>query len=185
MGDDINSNESSEDRRHDAYYTLFKQSAPESINTFCPFAQTELAMIPSSEMQMKQFNGFLRLTNKRQDMLKIKNEIEMFRAIRLEKLAKAMGYDGDATKKNGKEDEEDDGMEDDGIGGEEMTIERLNRELIRLKCRMRQNKKEGNDQDAFTFYVKDGCVYMHEMKASQLWKYSDYFLRNIQTVTEW
>jgi len=69
-----------------------------------------------------------------------------------------------------------------------MTIEKLNRELIRLKCRMQQNKKIdawGNNQDAFTFYVKDGCVYMHEQKASQLWKYSDYFLRNIQTVTEW
>ena len=70
---------------------------------------------------------------------------------------------------------------------EEDEIGKLNRELIRLKCRMRQNKKVdswGNSTDPFSMYVADDAVHIRELQATQLWKYSDVFLRNIQTVSD-
>ena len=160
---EINDEASRIDARRSSYYKLFITSAPDFINTFDPFINEKLAKLTSNELCENQFNAFERLINKRQDMMKINNEINIFRVIPIEKLAKAMGY------------------EKDEIG-------KLNRDLIRLKWRMKQNKKVdswGNSKDQFTFYIKDDCVYVQELQTSQLWKYSDYFIRNIQTVTEW
>eukprot|EP00484_Ammonia_sp_Unknown_P000484 CAMPEP_0197022516 /NCGR_PEP_ID=MMETSP1384-20130603/3368_1 /TAXON_ID=29189 /ORGANISM="Ammonia sp." /LENGTH=571 /DNA_ID=CAMNT_0042450573 /DNA_START=36 /DNA_END=1748 /DNA_ORIENTATION=+ len=161
--DDINDNTSSAERRKASYAKLFSTAAPDFINTFDPFDFEKLAKVTAQELCNNQFRAFMRLTNKRMDMLKIKNEIRLFRVIPLAKLAKAMGY-------------------------EEDEISKLNRELIRLKWRMTQNKKVdawGNTKDQFTFYIKNDCVYVQELQTSQLWKYSDYFIRNIQTVTDW
>lgn len=164
--DDINDNTSSTERRRQLYNKLFVTAAPDFINTFDPFKSKDdeqYAKLTNNELCNNQFRAFMRLTNKRHDMLKVKNEIRLFRVIPVEKLAKAMGY-------------------------EETEIGKLNRELIRLKWRMKQNKKVdswGNNKDQFTFYIKDNCVYVQELQTSQLWKYSDFFIRNIQTVTDW
>ena len=138
-------------------------AAPDFINTFDPFSNEEISKVNIDGFMYHISLKFQRLINKRQDMMKINNEIKIFRVIPIEKLAKAMGY------------------EEDEIG-------KLNRDLIRLKWRMKQNKKVdswGNSKDQFTFYIKDDCVYVQELQTSQLWKYSDYFIRNIQTVTDW
>ena len=161
--DDINDNSSTQSRRVSSYNKLFNTSAPDFINTFDPFNNEKLAKLTNTELTAYQFKSFQRLINKRHDMLKIKNEIKIFRVIPIEKLAKAMGY-------------------------EESEIGKLNRELIRLKWRMKQNKKIdswGNSKDNISFYIKDNCVYVQELQTSQLWKYSDYFVRNIQTVSDW
>eukprot|EP01083_Nonionella_stella_P032865 89955_1 len=165
--DDINDNSSSTERRKASYAKLFQASAPNFLNTFSPFKtdaeSAKLAQLSGNELCNNQFRSFMRLTNKRQDMLKVKNEIRLFRVIPMTKLAKAMNY-------------------------EENEIGKLNRELIRLKWRMKQNKKVdswGNTKDQFTFYIKDDCVYVQELQTSQLWKYSDYFIRNTQTITDW
>ena len=165
-GDDIqeiNDDSSRKDQRRERYEKLFQTAAPDFINTFDPFEFENLAKLSNQELCNKQFQAFMRLTKKRHDMLKIKNEIRLFRVIPLAKLAKAMDY-------------------------EETEIGKLNRELIRLKWRMKQNKKVdswGNTNDQFTFHIKDDCVYVTELQTSQLWKYSDYFIKNIQDVTDW
>merc|ERR1712154_484648 len=161
--DDINDNSSSIERRKQSYYKLFQCAAPDFINTFDPFEFEKLSKLTSTEFLNNQFKSFMRLTNKRHDILKVKNEIRLFRVIPLNKLAKAMNY-------------------------KENEISKLNRELIRLKWRMKQNKKIdswGNTKDQFTFYIKDNCVYVQELQNCELWKYSDYFITNIQTVTDW
>lgn len=161
--DDINDNSSTQERRKSSYYKLFTTAAPDFINTFDPFNNEKLAKVTNSELVDKQFRGFQRLISKRHDMLKIKNEIKIFKVIPITKLAKAMGY-------------------------EEGEIGKLNRELIRLKWRMKQNKKIdswGNSEDNISFYIKDDCVYVQELQTSQLWKYSDDFVRNIQRVSDW
>jgi len=158
----INDDASSVDSRNNSFATLFKSAAPEFINTFDPFEFEDLAKMTKEQLHQKQFRAFIRMTNKGQDMLKLKTEIQMFRVIPMTQLAKSMGYD------------------DDEIG-------KLQRELIRLKCRMKQNKKVdswGNTMDPFTMYVADDAVHIQELQATQLWKYSDVFLRNIQTVSD-
>uniref|UniRef100_A0A7S0XN38 Eukaryotic translation initiation factor 3 subunit L n=1 Tax=Elphidium margaritaceum TaxID=933848 RepID=A0A7S0XN38_9EUKA len=163
--EDLNDNSSSADRRRASYQKLFQTAAPDFINTFDAFSaqDKQLTRVSAADLNANQFRAFMRLTSKRMDMLKIKNEIRLFRVIPLHQFAKAMSY------------------EDSEIG-------KLNRELIRLKWRMTQNKKVdswGNTKDQFTFYIRNDCVYVQELQTSQLWKYSDYFVRNIQTVTDW
>lgn len=158
----INDDASSSDSRNNSFAQLFKSAAPEFINTFDPFEFENLAKMTKEQLHQKQFRAFIRMTSKGQDMLKLKTGIQMFRVIPLKQLAKSMGY-------------------------EESEIGKLNRELIRLKCRMKQNQKVdswGNTMDPFTMYVADGSVHIQELQTTQLWKYSDVFLRNIQTVSD-
>merc|ERR1712228_317225 len=114
--DDINDNSSSSERRKESYFKLFQMAAPDFINTFDLFKETNLAKMSASELLNNQFGAFMRLTNKGHDMMKVKNEIRLFRVISIEKLAKAMGYESDE-------------------------ISKLNRELIRLKWKLKQNQK--------------------------------------------
>ena len=79
--DDINDNSSSAERIKESYFTLFQMAAPDFINTFDLFRETHLAKVSGDSLLDKQFDAFMRLTNKGHDMMKVKNEIRLFRLI--------------------------------------------------------------------------------------------------------
>lgn len=156
--------------RREAYLKLFECGAPDIINTnvYDLFADSQPSLHFSKKQVLHyQFETFLRSFFKKNEFLnKIKEELKLYRGIPIDKLSNMLDFDEKIFQ----------------------------RELLQLKARMKTMKKITNENhnasnewfqdNEFDFYIKDNIIYIRESEQSKLWRYSNFFIRNVRQMKE-